>query len=79
MKRITIEELNENLDFYLEQSQYEDIYIVDGQRMISVLTNPQMQAYFRAKSMVEELNLHDTINVSDEDIIVQAIDKRNYN
>ena len=39
--RITIDELEKNLDFYLEKANDEDIYIVDKGEVISVMISPE--------------------------------------
>ena len=51
MIRITEIELANNLDYYLELSSGEDIYVTRGNEIISVLTNPEQ------KNFVEFLKL----------------------
>ena len=40
MRTITVEELANNLDYYLTLSNIEDIYVIKNNKIISVLVNP---------------------------------------
>lgn len=40
MRVITVEELANNLDYYLTMSNIEDIYVIKNNKIISVLVNP---------------------------------------
>lgn len=40
MRIITVEELANNLDYYLTLSNIEDIYVIKNKKIISVLVNP---------------------------------------
>lgn len=39
--RVTIEELQNDLDYYLEKSIEEDIEIIDNHKILAILTNPK--------------------------------------
>ena len=73
---VTATELKKNLSFYLEKSATEDVYVTKNKKVISIMTNPQLKAYFEFKKFVEELDLHDDGEISDEDIIFEEIMKR---
>ena len=73
---VTATELKKNLSYYLEKSATEDVYVTKNKRVISIMTNPQLKAYFDFKRFVEELDLHDDGKISDEDIIFEEIMKR---
>ena len=73
---VTATELKKNLSYYLEKSATEDVYVTKNKRVISIMTNPQLKAYFEFKRFVEELDLHDDGKISDEDIIFEEIMKR---
>ena len=73
---VTATELKKNLSFYLEKSATEDVYVTKNKKVISIMTNPQLKAYFEFKKFVEELDLHDDGKISDEDIIFEEIMKR---
>ena len=73
---VTATELKKNLSFYLEKSATEDVYVTKNKKVISIMTNPQLKAYFEFKKLVEELDLHDDGKLSDEDILFEEIMKR---
>ena len=73
---VTATELKNNLSYYLEKSATEDVYVTKNKKVISIMTNPQLKAYFEFKKYVEELDLHDDGKISDEDIIFEEIMKR---
>ena len=73
---VTATELKNNLSFYLEKSATEDVYVTKNKKVISILTNPQLKAYFEFKKFVDELGLHDDGKISDEDIIFEEIMRR---
>ena len=73
---VTATELKKNLSFYLEKSATEDVYVTKNKKVISIMTNPQLKAYFEFKKFVEELDLHDDGKISDEDIVFEEIMKR---
>ena len=72
----TATELKNNLSYYLEKAQYEDVYITKNNKIISVITSPQMKAFLELKAMIENLKIDDSIDMSDEEIICEAIEKR---
>ena len=73
---VTATELKNNLSYYLEKSMTEDVYVTKNKKVISILTSPQLRAYFEFKKFVEELDLHDDGTISDEDILFEEIMKR---
>ena len=73
---VTATELKNNLSYYLEKSFTEDVYVTKNKKVISILTSPQLKAYFEFKKFVEEMDLHDNGEISDEDIIFEEIMKR---
>ena len=54
----------------------EDVYVTKNKKVISILTSPQVKAYFEFKNFVEKLDLHDDGTVSDEEILFEEIMKR---
>ena len=73
---VTATELKNNLSYYLEKSATEDVYITKNNKIISVLMNPQLKAFYDLDKSINELEIDKTIKVSDEDIICEAIEKR---
>lgn len=59
-----------------QKSIYEDVYITKNNRIISVLTNPQMKALLEAKKMAESMPIDNSITLSDKEIVMEAVDKR---
>ena len=73
---VTATELKKNLSFYLEKSATEDVYVTKNKKVITIMTNPKLKAYFKFKEFVDKLDLHDDGKMSDEDIIFEEIMKR---
>lgn len=73
---VTATELKNNLSYYLEKAMSEDVYVTKNNKTICLLTNPQLKAYLKFKEFVDELDLHDDGQISDEDIIFEEIMKR---
>ena len=73
---VTATDLKNNLSFYLEKSLNEDVYITKNNKVISVLMNPQMRALLDSRRMIEDLEIDNTITMSDREIIEEAIEKR---
>ena len=46
---VTATELKNNLSYYLEKSATEDVYVTKNKKVISIMTNPQLKAYFEFK------------------------------
>lgn len=55
MLRITFEELEKNLDYYLEKSNEEDIYITKNGELISALISPNSELYSAYKKFRDNL------------------------
>ena len=51
MITVTIKQLEENLDYYLEQSSKEDVLVVENGEKIAVFTNPQEYASLAKKPL----------------------------
>ena len=73
---VTATELKNNLSYYLEKSKEEDIYITKNNRVISVLVSPQIKAILEAELMITKANIDSNVNMSDEDIICEAIERK---
>lgn len=73
---VTATELKNNLSYYLEKSMTEDVFITKNKKIISVLSNPQIKALYELKALVKETNIDHSINMSDKDIIIEAIEKK---
>ena len=73
---VTATELKKNLSYYLEKSASEDVYVTKNKKVITIMTNPRLKAYFDFKNFVEELDLHDDGTINEEDIIFEEIMKR---
>ena len=59
-------------DFTFENGQL-SLHSTKNKKVISILTNPQLKAYFEFKKFVEEMNWHDTGEIKDEDAIAEEI------
>ena len=56
MARITVYELEKDIDYYLDKSASEDVYIVDVNGPIAVLVNPD--EYLEMKRKLQEKTTH---------------------
>ena len=56
MARITVYELEKDIDYYLDKSASEDVYIVDVNGPIAVLVNPD--EYEEMKRLLKEKTTH---------------------
>ena len=57
MIRVTIEEFKNDVDKYIEISSSEDVYVVDGNEIITLLTSPQTKAFLDMLIFREQLNV----------------------
>ena len=73
---VTATQLKNNLSYYLEKSQEEDVYVTKNKQVITVLVNPKLKAFYELKKMVEEMDIDSGVNMSDEDIICEAIENK---
>ena len=48
MCRITVEELEKNLDYYLEKSNTEDVYVIKENEVIALFTSPKNAKLLRS-------------------------------
>ena len=75
---ISIKELKNNLDFYLDKSQEEDVFVVQNNQIITVLTNPQLYALYKAECQIQELNIKDDLaDKNYKDLIGECILEKN--
>ena len=73
---VSITEFRKKFDYYLEKSKTEDVYITKNNKVISILVNPQMKAYLELRATIEQLDIDKSIDLTDEDIILDEIDKK---
>ena len=73
---VTATELKNNLSHYLKLSKKEDVFITKNNKIISVLVNPQLKALYEVCDILNKTEIDNTVTESDEDIILQGIDKR---
>lgn len=73
---VTATELKNNLSHYLKLSRKEDVFITKNNKIISVLVNPQLKALYEVCDILNKTEIDKTVTESDEDIILQGIDKR---
>lgn len=73
---VTATELKNNLSHYLKLSKKEDVFITKNNKIISVLVNPQLKALYEVCDILNKTEIDKTVTESDEDIILQGIDKR---
>ena len=70
---VSIEQLSENLDYYLEKSMQEDIYVTKDSDVISVLTNPQIYTLKKTNAFLNQLPKVEEEGMSDGDILYEEI------
>lgn len=75
MKKVELSEFQNNIDHYIELSNKEDIYIVKGNKILTILTSPS------SKAMQDFLAFPDSVgsineNVDYDKIIKEEIIKR---
>lgn len=73
---VTATELKNNLSHYLKLSKREDVFITKNNKIISVLVNPQLKALYEVCDILNKTEIDKTVTESDEDIVLQGIDKR---
>ena len=79
---VTATELKNNLSFYLEKANEEDVYVTKNKRVICILTNPEYKAFLDAVSFVEGLEIPERPKdengniLSDDDIVGEEIMKK---
>ena len=78
MKRITLEELKNNLEKYIELSSEEDIYIFNDGQIVSVLTNTKEFHLHKFNEFVEGLP-KSNLNIDYDEIIYEEIMKKHSN
>ena len=57
MIRVTIEEFKNDVDKYIEISSSEDVYVIDGNEIITLLTNPQTKAFLDIIAFRDKLDV----------------------
>lgn len=75
MVYITVTELRKNLEKYLLLSEKENVYVTKNNKVISVLVNPKVDAYNQFVSIANSIKPQDIDPVSDEDALLEMIDK----
>ena len=73
---VTATELKNNLSYYLERSIIENIYITKNNKIISVLCNPQIKALNDLIEFIDNNNVMEACDMTDEEIIAEEILKR---
>ena len=75
MKYITVGELRKNLNYYIELSKTEDIFITNKGEVISVMVNPQIKALNDVCGIIANTKVKEQ-ELSDCEIICDALDKK---
>ena len=73
---VTATELKNNLSYYLEKAIKEDVYITKNNKVICILSNPQLVAFYRLDDLVREVGIHDDSEKSIKDLIGEAIEEK---
>ena len=78
MIKISIEDLQNKLDFYLEKSNDEDVLVVDkNNQAITVLTNPHIYALYELERLIESTDLEEDLsNKSCKELIGECISEK---
>ena len=78
MCNITIAEFKNNIKYYLELSNNEDVYIMKNNEIVSVLVNPQKLALYEAIKDIESLDVPKNLE-SNNKILEEALLERYIN
>ena len=73
---ITATQLKNNLSYYMELSNSEDVYVTKNNTVITVLTSPRQRALkqiLKYKGILKDIDLKDK---SYKDIVAEEIEKR---
>ena len=73
---VTATELKNNLSFYLEKAMEEDVYVTKNNKVICIMSNPQLAAFYRLDNLVREAGVHDDSGKSIKDLIGEAIEEK---
>ena len=73
---VTATELKNNLSFYLEKAMVEDVYVTKNNKVICVMSNPQLAAFYKLDNLVRESSVHDDSGKSIKDLIGEAIEDK---
>ena len=74
---VTATELKNNLSFYLEKANEEDVFVIKNNKVICVLTNPQLNALFEAERMIMALDIPEEAKKKDyKELIGEAIEDK---
>lgn len=72
---ITIEELKNNLDYYLNKSSNEDIYVSENGEIIACLTNPQYKSQMELDEILSSTDIKDS-TISDDEALYKELAKK---
>ena len=73
---VTATELKNNLSFYLEKAMEEDVYVTKNNKVICIMSNPQLAAFYRLDNLVREAGVRDDSGKSIKDLIGEAIEEK---
>ena len=74
---VTATELKNNLSFYLEKANVEDVYVTKNNKVISVLISPQLKALYDAERMIADLDIPEEAKKKDyKELIGEAIEEK---
>ena len=74
---VTATELKNNLSFYLEKANVEDVYVTKNNKVISVLISPQLKALYDAERMIADLDIPEETKKKDyKELIGEAIEEK---
>ena len=73
---VTATELKNNLSFYLEKAMEEDVYVTKNNKVICIMSNPRLAAFYRLDNLVKEAGINDDSKKSIKDLIGEAIEEK---
>ena len=73
---VTATELKNNLSYYLEKANEEDVYVTKNNKVICIMSNPQLAAFYKLDNLVQEIGIHDDSGKSIKDLIGEAIEEK---
>ena len=73
---VTATELKNNLSYYLEKAMEEDVYVTKNKKVICVMSNPQLAAFYQLDNLIREAAIKDDSGKSTKDLIGEAIEEK---
>jgi len=73
---VTATELKNNLSYYLEKAMEEDVYVTKNKKVICVMSNPQLAAFYQLDNLIREAGIKDDSGKSIKDLIGEAIEEK---